>query len=175
MAKISSIYPESSYGAAYLQANPTLQAALILNPQLRNNRQYFLYLASYSDYIINCPTYAAAKAFSEAGMPVWKTRFNAGSGLHGASTNYILGSPNSTSNSTLAASLKSYWLSFIVNLDPNLPAVSSVAKPEWPKYNKDSSKTTILDIYDKSMATSIDPDANEACRFYINQNGIVRN
>ncbi|KAI5238920.1 hypothetical protein E4T43_07099 [Aureobasidium subglaciale] len=43
----------------------------------------------YGDFIINCPTYNLATAFSNAGLPVYKMLFRDGTQIHGASATYL--------------------------------------------------------------------------------------
>ncbi|KAF1953587.1 alpha/beta-hydrolase, partial [Byssothecium circinans] len=91
----------------------------------------------FGDFSINCPTRYIGAAIAATNTPVFKQLFNAGTQLHGA-TGPFLGDLNYAStpsaNVTLADSLKDFYVSFAIHLDPNAESWSNVSKPVWPDY-----------------------------------------
>jgi len=118
-----------------------------------------------------------ATAVSDWGLPTYKLVFNAGTELHGATRPFLHNTNASTiNNATLALIMKDWYLSFAINLDPNVQSFSNASKPFWPPYNLPSSMNfTIMDVNYTEVGAVQDFWASGACDFFRGQTSIVRN
>lgn len=123
-------------------------------------------------------------AVSDANQPVWKLVFNAGSELHGATVPWLFDANSANDNSTLAAIMKDWFLSFAVNLNPNSQSWSDNAKPHWPQYTSQIStgaaagqgnNFVVIEVNATNIAVMTDPDASDRCDFFHGQSYVVRN
>ncbi|THW24620.1 hypothetical protein D6D23_05100 [Aureobasidium pullulans] len=60
-----------------------------------------------------------ATAFSDAGLPVYKMMFKAGTQIHGASAAFLNSPAPQTQDPELAAKMQDYWISFVKTMGPN--------------------------------------------------------
>jgi hypothetical protein len=111
--------------------------------------------------------------------------FNAGSRVHDASAPYLFS--NSTSlptgtNATIADIISSYYISFIIALDPNMQRHKDAIF--WPSYSSGQSVNTssvqevgftVLEFTDDSVVTTFDADVGARCDFWGSQGFEVRN
>lgn len=68
-------------------------------------------------------------------------------------------------NSTLAAYMRAWFVSFVVHLGPNgYSAYGPAAAPAWPRYGRDSKDTLIVPKQD--IAITGDPDDSAQCKFF---------
>jgi len=144
-------------------------------PRLANNSAYFATEALFGAFIIQCPTYFLASAYSKANLPVWKMRFNGGSALHGAVSEYQLGY-GGVKNATLANDvIFKYLLSFMTDTDPN--KLYPGALPAWPQYGRGRAgvvpKNAIFDVYDDHIVAVTDPIASEKCDVFAENARII--
>ncbi|KZT55318.1 alpha/beta-hydrolase [Calocera cornea HHB12733] len=134
-----------------------------LYPASDYNSTFFQRQTVFGDFIIDCPTYYMATAVADAGLPVYKLIFDAGTELHGATTPYLWSAtvPGDNvgvqgANITLGNIMKDWWLSFTVNLDPNVQAWSNASKPYWPTYMGGNMTFSAMDV--NYTAASVDLD-----------------
>ena len=179
---LTSLYPLSVYNSTYWSDGilPLFQAMV---PETA--RPYFGQLSSIiGDFSIKCPSWFAAVGNSIAGAPTWKLFFDAGTKLHVATENYLIGTSGSTFNPQLEYLMKNYFISFFINMDPNkvvsgLEAAPAI-RPTWLEYKgsvpqgssgyyqqETKPKPQVLHLRDKSIDTMDDPDDNEKCRFFV--------
>ena len=144
-------------------------------PESAYNSTFFRREAIFGDFIINCPTYYMATAASDLEIPTWKLVFNAGSQLHGATSPFLF-APESANNQTLSLILQDYFLSFVVDLDPNTVSYSGAAKPFWPQYQA-SAEFPVLSINYTEVGAVSDKyyDATSKCDFFHAESYVVRN
>ena len=130
---------------------------------------FFEISSIFGDVFMDCLTRWISDVISQAGLPVYKMIFSAGTDLHAATADYLFKASVSTDNATLAAFMKEYYLSFVLELDPN--KVSIVQKPYWPQYRNGY----IININETAIGSRRDPDASVSCRFFQDQGSAVRN
>lgn len=79
-------------------------------------------------------------------------------------------------NATLAVIMKEWFLSFAIQLDPNVLNTSGIAKPYWPTYTApNSTNFTIMDVNYTQIGSVADFDASPQCDFFHGQSYVVRN
>jgi hypothetical protein len=96
-------------------------------------------------------------------------------------------------NSTLAAYMKDWFISFVTHLDPNAQSFStpeiSATKPFWPKYNGGGSgdgsgsggdgegefEFNIMDVNYTQVGVVPDFDVSDKCDFWFGRGEVVRN
>ena len=66
-------------------------------------------------------------------------------------------------NSTIAAFLRGYLISFTLYQDPNNLAHGIEKAPHWPQYNE--AEQLILSIDNNGFHTCRDPEESERCQF----------
>ena len=118
-----------------------------------------------------------ARALSDWGQPTWKLNFDAGSELHGATVPFLF-STNATEigNLTLGSIMKDWFLSFTLNLDPNMQSFTNASKPYWPQYTATGSDNfTIMEVNYTSIGIEQDFDAKPGCDFFHAESYEVRN
>ncbi|PVI03976.1 alpha/beta-hydrolase [Periconia macrospinosa] len=129
----------------------------------------------FGDFSINCPTYTLASSLTKANTPVYKVVFNAGSQLHGAIGEFI-GDLDYASrpgaNVTIADTIKDYYVSFMLYLNPNAKSWSNLTKPVWREYAE--SKGEVMSFNYTAIGNVEDQwyDDTERCRFW-EENGDV--
>ncbi|KAB2577656.1 Carboxylesterase patB [Lasiodiplodia theobromae] len=159
-----------------------------LYPQSAYNSTFFQRQTWFGDFIINCPTYYMATAFTDQAFntsAVFKLVFSAGSQLHGATGPFLTSKSinfPSANNATLADIMSSYWISFATTFDPN--PLRDPRAPYWPSYSSggngsiadgESVGFSVLQVNDKSIDVQEDPDNSAACSFFSSQNRVVLN
>jgi len=117
-----------------------------------------------------------ANSIAKADTPIFKLLFNAGTQLHGSSGPFLgfldYASPEQA-NLTIADSLKDYFLSFAIHLDPNVESWSNVSKPMWPDYKVgEAMRFTYTEI---GAVSDLYYDNNERCRFFEANSEVVQN
>lgn len=89
---------------------------------------------------------------------------------------YLLGSPGTSIifNATLAGIMKDYYLSFVINQDPNFPLPNRPVslRPWFPQYGAES---TVLHVNESSISYIADPDDSPRCDFFQSNSDIVLN
>jgi len=148
------------------------------------NSTFFQRQTLFGDFIIDCPTYYMAAAVSDAGLPAYKLIFDAGTELHGATTPYLWsatlpGNNDGTSmgNDTIGAVMKSWWLSFVEHLDPNVQKYggSNVTVPYWPAYMSGNFDFSAMDVNYTQIGVVEDFDVSPKCDFFGSHSLSVRN
>jgi carboxylesterase type B len=139
------------------------------------------------DWIIQCPTYYLASAFTDAlsiinpsSQQVYKfiyalPTFN--TATHGAYFNLVFPITGVLANDTsptaeLTRTLQGYYTSFIIDLEPNSGTVSVNSSVVWPQYGPSSQ---ILLINDTIPVQIKDVDASGSCDFYYSHPYNVQN
>ncbi|KAK4998932.1 hypothetical protein LTR66_001922 [Elasticomyces elasticus] len=159
-----------------------------LYPASDYNSTFFQRQTWFGDFIINCPTYYMATAFTDQAYnasAVFKLTFAAGAQLHAATRPFLnsntIGWP-SANNQTLAQIMSSYWISFVVTKDPN--PLKAPNAPSWPSYMSGGKGTAAdgesvgfntLSVTYNSIVVRGDPDASAKCDFFSSQGYAVRN
>lgn len=179
--RMKQLYPLSDFSGAYFD-NPFFSFPTIeflkssMNLSVGTNSEYWRAQQIYGDYVINCPTYYQASAFSEHSLPVYKLIFNAGSELHGAPQSFFQSAPSETPVPDLARAMLGYWTSFTTALDPNAISYSNASRAVWPRYTGgNETDFRVLEVYPTSSQVRSDPDANEKCEFLYGRSGVVHN
>ena len=175
------LYPLSDFSGAYFD-NPFFLSQTVeaiesrLNFSIKTNSEYWRAQQIYGDYIINCPTYYQASAFSEHDLPVYKLIFNAGNELHGAPQSFFQLAPSETPAPDLARAMLGYWTSFTATLDPNAISYSDTSRAVWPQYTGgDQTDFRVLEVYPDSFEVRSDSDANARCEFMYGRSRVVLN
>jgi hypothetical protein len=134
-------------------------------------RQYWTQAGDIvGDVIIKCPTWFSTKAVGSAGIPAWKMAFEGGVKFHGATGAYVFGdiSGGSSDNPQLDYLMKNYYISFIVNGDPNEPVDGIQDVPaerlNWPLYTNGTGEPQVIRITDTVREIVTDPESSEKCR-----------
>ena len=93
--------------------------------------------------------------------------------------------PAAINNSTLAAYMKDWFISFVTDLDPNARSFSSesASKPFWPLYNPrlgtggdgDDHEFAIMDVNYTQVGVVPDFDVSNKCDFWFGRSFVVRN
>ena len=179
--RVKQLYPLSDFSGTYFD-NPffSSQTAEFLesraNLSVKTNSEYWRAQQIYGDYVINCPTYYQASAFSEHNLPVYKLIFNAGNELHGAPQSFFQLAPSETPTPDLARAMLGYWTSFTVTLDPNAISYSNASRAVWPQYTGgNETDFRVLEVYPSSFQVRSDSDANEKCEFLYGRSRVVYN
>lgn len=173
------------------EAGPSFFSRLYsLYPGDAYNSTLFQRQTWFGDFIINCPTYYMATAsVDHLANPssVFKMIFNANGGTH-ASTKALLFSQDidygDTTDKELAYIMSDYYLSFIVNQDPNPGRRNGTAY--WPSYSSQGDdaagleqdnvgfRAVQVDPSNAVFAVS-DPDAGPTCDFWGSQSSVIKN
>lgn len=175
------LYPPSDFSGSYFDNEffSSLTAEFLqssVNLSVKTNSEYWRAQQIYGDYIINCPTYYQASAFSEQSLPVYKLIFNAGTELHAAPQTFFQSAPAETSEPNLARAMLEYWISFTTTLDPNSISYSNASKAVWPQYTGgNQGDFLVLEVYPTSFNVSSDSDANARCDFLYGRSRVVLN
>ncbi|CZT18014.1 uncharacterized protein RCC_03852 [Ramularia collo-cygni] len=189
VSDLLALYPPSAYGPAFKAANNLYQSsqyplveALFLAQDFNlssNNPPLFQNAAIWGDAVIHCVSRnLAAAAFNSipTKVPIWKLRFNAGYYAHAAVNRYFLGVEGPKEfvfNGTLADITKDWYLSFVINQDPNmeLPTRNGSSRPWWPQYG---AMNDVLLVNETRFATIADPDAADTCDFFAANADVIR-
>ncbi|KAJ4295596.1 hypothetical protein N0V90_007609 [Kalmusia sp. IMI 367209] len=130
----------------------------------------------FGDFSINCPSRYIAASIAATNTPVFKELFDAGTQLHGA-TGVFLFDLNYAStpgaNATIADSLKDFYLSFALHLDPNAQSWSNVSKPVWPDYK--SGDVMSFNYTEMGAVSDVYYDNTERCKFWQDNSEVVQN
>ena len=170
---LNTFYPLASFNGSFWD-DPFYALAAKTLPNLANNSAFYQRAEIFGDATIDCPTYFLAKSVSDAGLPVYKMRFAAGLEVHGATGSFSLLANEDTSNATLAAIMKAYFLSFALELDPNPQRAPS--SPVWPTYgNSDTSKLNVAQVVNDAIDIIPDKDASSRCDFLHDEPYSIRN
>lgn len=176
---LSELYPLSDFTGSYF-SDPFFTSLVyivlgLLNPLILPNFDPSVWqLQSINgDAYINCPTYYFASAFAEHGIPAWKFIYDADPYVHAAtSVIFFVDQPPPVSEE-VATAVKDYFLSFIIDLNPNtFPSVSNQSRIEWPNYSR--ADYGILKVQDATIYPDQDPDASARCSFLNSQGSVVR-
>jgi len=178
---VKQLYPLSDFSGAYfdnpffsLQTTEDLESRV--NVSFETNPEYWRAQQIYGDYVINCPTYYQAIAFSEHDLPVYKLVFDAGNELHGAPQSIFQLAPSETPTPDLARAMLGYWTSFTAALDPNAISYSNASRAVWPQYTGgNETDFRVLEVYPTSLQVRSDSDANEKCEFLYGRSRVVYN
>jgi carboxylesterase type B len=175
---------QADFQALFPAALPSFFARLWeLYPASDYNSTFFRSAGAFGDFIIDCPTYYIASAVSDV-APVWKMVFDAGTQLHGADKDFLFNTTFGTQpgqNLTIANVMKDWYLSFVVEGDPNARTFIGDPKPvTWAMYmngfNGDDGKGfNIMSINYTEIGMVRDPDASAKCDWWHGQSAIVRN
>jgi len=179
---VKQLYPLSDFSGAYFD-NPFFSSATAdflessLNLSVKTNSEFWRAQQIYGDYVINCPTYYQASAFSEYDLPVYKLVFNAGNELHGAPQSFFQLPASETPTPDLARAMLGYWTSFTATLDPNEVSYSNASREaEWPQYTGgNQTDFSVLEVYPTSFQVRPDSDTNERCEFLYGRSRVVYN
>ena len=136
--------------------------------------------AIYGDFIINCPTYQLATAFSDAGLSVYKMIFRASTQIHSASAAFLSSPAPLTQDPELAAKMQDYWISFVKTRDPNggKNDFSGVQRQMWPKYlvnGRNETSFSVLEVYGSDVSVKADEDTDGRCDFLLGHSEKIMN
>jgi hypothetical protein len=182
--RVQQLYPLSDFSGTYFDNEFfSTPSATLLDPSLtsnlttaKGNSEYWRAQQIYGDYVINCPTYYQASAFSEHNLPVYKLIFNAGTELHATTQSFFQSAPSQTSDPDIASAMVGYWTSFTTTLDPNSVAYSNASRPVWPRYTEgNQTEFSVLEVYPDSFEVRSDSDANARCEFLYGRSKVVLN
>ncbi|THX40204.1 hypothetical protein D6C98_08420 [Aureobasidium pullulans] len=132
---------------------------------LSTNSIFWRAQAIYGDFIINCPAYQLATAFSDAGLSVYMMIFRASTQIHGASATFLNSPAPQTQDPELAAKMQDYWISFVKTMDPNggKNDSSGVQRQMWPKYlvnGRNETSFSVLEVYGSDVSVKADEDTD---------------
>ncbi|KFG80558.1 carboxylesterase [Metarhizium anisopliae] len=151
---------------------------LQLYPRDGFNSTFFQRQQIFGDFIISCFSQYMAAAVSDRGEPVYKMIFDAGGGLHGSLVPFTetVNLNGTSNNATLASIIRSYYISFATQLDPNAVSYTDSNHPHWPTYQTGgNANLTVLSITDSGIEAGEDPDNSAQCDFFHGQSYVVRN
>lgn len=121
-------------------------------------------------------------AISDAGLPSYKLAFYAGYESHGATMGFLFSPDQYSGNATIAGSMKDWFLSFIIDMDPNSHNFSGLKKPHFPTFGSSISEDAGTVSYFSTMLVNVtsigvthDPDTSDRCDFFHGQSYVVRN
>jgi carboxylesterase type B len=180
-ARLEQLYPLSKFARTHsnnetLPTGNPINTETILGLPAKNWSEYWRAQQIYSDYVIDCPTYYQASAFSEYDLPVYKLIFNAGTRLHGATVPFFTTDPSENCDPDLARGMLGYWISFTITLDPNSISYSNIGSAVWPRYTEsDRTGLYVLEVNQASSEIRPDPDANAKCDFLYRRSRVVMN
>lgn len=159
-----------------------------LYPRSAYNSTFFQRQTWFGDFIINCPTYYMATAFTDQAYnasAVFKLIFAAGTEIHGSTGPFLtskqINFPDAN-NATLADIMSSYWISFAATHDPN--PLRDPRAPFWPSYSSGGNGSaadgqsvgfSVLQVNYNSIDVQGDPDNSAACSFFDSQDRVVSN
>lgn len=175
--------------AIFPSAGPSFFSRLYqLYPISAFNNTFWQRQAWFGDFIINCPTYCFASSMIDQNRnstAVFKMLFDAGSHVHGATLAFLLSEDINyplAGNRFLAEVMPSYWISFIVTMDPN--PLRSKRAPFWPSYEADGAGTEesgegvgfdVMTVREDIMFVETDEDASSRCDFFMANSDVIRN
>lgn len=181
LSKVLSLYPLKTYDIAYL-LNPALAQFALVAPSTLLNAAYAQAADIFGDWAIKCTSWNIASGNSKAGAPTWKLVFDAGFKLHGSTVPYLFGDAGSSSaTSALGTHMKDYFISMIVNHNPNGDVSgllrSSPSKARVPDYSEEvTGHPTVLYVNDLGVAAVIgDPEDGPKCECFAKNGDVLRN
>lgn len=172
-----SLYPLSDFQGSFL-TNPILSVYSSLDPPLAGDSVFYQRASIFGDFIIDCPTRYMAQAVASYNVPVYKLRFAAGSELHGATAPFLFQINSASTNATLSAYMKAWFISFIAQMNPNANLGLAEDRPGWPIYQEQKGKVAgplILDVNQTTIGVNFDLDDGPRCDFFGANGAIVRN
>ncbi|KAF7523486.1 hypothetical protein G7054_g11748 [Neopestalotiopsis clavispora] len=172
---VMDLYPESIYNASHID-DLTYFNILKQEGMSANFSDAFVRRSSaFGDAIVNCPSSYIASHFADAGLPVYKLIFNAGSQLHAATGAYLFSSyinadgsqvvagTEIPGNATIATLMRDYFISFTLNQTTDSYGTSQAAFPFWPLYKSNEPQVLLINPTDVSAVH--DPEDSERCQF----------
>lgn len=177
VSQVLNLYPLSDFQGSFL-TNPILSYYSSLDPPLAGDSVFYQRASLFGDFIIDCPTRYMAQAVSSYNLPVYKLRFAAGSELHGATAPFLFQTNDASTNSTLSEYMKSWFISFIAQMNPNAHLGLAESRPGWPIYQAQRGNVAgplILDVNQTSIGVNFDLDDGPRCDFFGANGAIVRN
>jgi carboxylesterase type B len=179
--RVEQLYPLSDFTGTYFN-NSFFSSATAdafessFNLSVKSNSEYWRAQQIYGDYVINCPTYYQALAYSEHDLPVYKLIFNAGTEIHAAPSPFLTTAASQSTNPSLARDMVGYWSSFTATLDPNAVSYSNASRTVWPQYTGGNrTEFQVLEVYPDHFEVRSDSDANERCEFFYGRSRVVLN
>jgi len=184
--RLDQLYPVDSFAGSFFN-NPFFNSTIIsfLSSSLHisglsANSIFWRTQAIYGDFIINCPTYQLATAFSDAGLPVYEMIFIAGTQIHGASAAFLNSPAPQTQDPELAAKMQDYWISFVKTMDPNggKNDSSGVQRQMWPRYTgncRNETSFSVLEVYGSDVGVKADEDTNSRYDFLLGHSEKITN
>lgn len=158
LERINETYPEDGFGT-FPRRTPYFAATQ----------------AAYGEATFTCPGLEMSRAMASCSLPSWNYRYNvqdeaniaAGLGVPHVSekpaifgvdnTGYCNGCSYETYNAAIVPVMMSYWISFIVSLDPNAHKVSQA--PTWEMFNGKEGCVQRLKIQTNATAMESVPSA----------------
>lgn len=129
---------------------------------------------------------------TDKGQHVWKMKFAAGQETHGATAQFLFSAPTITSQEAaarakqridadvIAAFIKDYFISFIVNGGPNVSS-SVEGKPTWQEYsdignsNVTNGTFRALEFNQTSIGVNVDSVVSSRCDYLAGWGYAIRN
>ncbi|PKS08483.1 hypothetical protein jhhlp_004866 [Lomentospora prolificans] len=174
---VRSLYPPSARDAQALEELPVLEDLAAIGLVYNITEEFALTQAIFGDALVNCPTAYVAGAVDAAGLAAFKLIFNTAYQFHGATGAYIYnkeidhdgtmvyeGLPPLGGNTTLAFQMRDWYISFVVDLDPNSAATTQNPIATWPKFG--STGGNVLYISGDGIEAIRDPDDYVPCHFF---------
>ncbi|EJU06449.1 alpha/beta-hydrolase [Dacryopinax primogenitus] len=179
--RLYELYPLSAYNSTFYhraQVFDILRAVCLLF--FAFNSTFYHRAQLFGDAVVECPTYWLSSAVSDAGLPVYKVLFYAGSEVHGATSPYLYFENNDgtyMANDTIGAYMKDWMVSFTTHLDPNAVSYSGLDKPYWPVWSDQSTGLgwNAMDVNFTEIGVVRDYDVSERCDWFHSQNAVIRN
>ncbi|KAI1863342.1 uncharacterized protein JN550_009662 [Neoarthrinium moseri] len=132
--------------------------------------------AVFGDALINCATTLLANAVATDGVASFKLVFNAGYQLHGATGPFVFNkdiNPDGSldigfgypigGNTTLAGYMRDWYVSFVLNLEPNGYTYGLSPAPHWPRYG--SGGHEVMYVEKNAISAINDPEKSCQCKF----------
>jgi carboxylesterase type B len=122
----------------------------------------------FGDAVVDCPSRNIASSVSAAAQPIWKLECAAGVYVHAASSVFVLAEAAESGNATLSNIMRSWYLNFVTDLDPN-----TAGGLQWPEYG--TGNGAVMIVTDDGVRVQSDPDASMRCEFFAENANVVRN
>jgi hypothetical protein len=104
---------------------------------------------------------------------VFKEVFSAGAQTHGSTGPFFDPYYAPGVNATLGGSMKDWYISFAINLDPNAQSWRNVSKPTWPDYHTGE----VMSLHDSDIGAVRDTyyDNTARCQFFGDDSEVEQN